>query len=147
MKKNNALKELGFLIGTWKSRVYNASFLASPSDEIIGHTSFEWYEKETFIIMRSETTKEGPPRSVSLINLDDTNGHGAMIYYDERGVSRIYNMSFLENTWKLWREATGFNQRFEAKVSNNGSMIKGSWHAMENGNTWRHDFSIEYEKV
>lgn len=147
MKRNNILNVLGFLIGNWKIRVYNASFLNSRSETIEGKTSFEWFDNQTFIVMRSETTENGPPTSVSIINLDDTNGQGVMIYYDSRGVSRIYNMSFADNVWKLWRDAPGFNQKFEGVVSNNGNTIDASWYAMEDGKTWTHDFDIKYEKV
>lgn len=146
MKKNNILNELGFLIGNWKTKVYNASFLKSRSEIIAGKTSFEWFENETFLVMKSETTKDGPPASVSIINLDDTNGQGAMIYYDERGVSRIYQMSFAGNVWKLWRDAPGFNQKFEGVISNDRKIMKASWFAMEDEKTWVHDFDIEYVK-
>lgn len=43
MKKNNALNDLGFLIGNWKTKIYNASFLDSPSENIAGKASFEWF--------------------------------------------------------------------------------------------------------
>lgn len=97
--------------------------------------------------MRSETTEHGPPSSVSVINQDDTNGQGVMIYYDSRGVSRIYKMSFADNIWKLWRDAPGFNQKFEGVVSNNGNIIDASWYKMEDDKTWVHDFSIKCEKA
>jgi hypothetical protein len=147
MKKNNALNELQFLIGNWKTKVYNASFLNSPSEEIIGKTSFEWFEDETFIIVRSELMENGPPGAVSIINRDDANGQCVMIYYDSRGVSRIYNMSFADKIWKLWRDAPGFNQKFEGAVSDNVNIIDAAWYAMEDGKTWVHDFNIRYEKL
>jgi hypothetical protein len=148
MKKNAALSALAFLVGNWRTKIYNASFLASPTEEIAGEVSVEWFEDETFITVRSEAIENGPPGSVSLINLDDTNGQGVMIYFDSRGVSRIYNMSFANNIWKLWRDAPapGFDQKFEGVVSNNGNTINATWHAMENGR-WRHDFNIQYEKL
>ena len=149
MKKNNALNDLEFLIGNWKTKIYNASFLASPSEYIEGKALFEWFEDETFIIMRSEATEKGPPRMVSMINQDDINGQGVMIYYDSRGVSRIYKMSFANNIWKLWRDAPapGFNQKFEGVVSSNRNIIEASWYIMEDDKTWMHDFSIKYEKA
>ncbi|HET9488110.1 MAG TPA: hypothetical protein VFO54_11765 [Chryseosolibacter sp.] len=148
MKKNDALGVLAFLVGNWRMKIYNASFLASPSEEIMGKVFVEWFEDETFITMRSEAVENGPPGSVAVLNLDDTNGQGAMLYYDSRGVSRIYNMSFADNIWKLWRDAPapGFNQKFEGVVSNNGNTIIAAWYAMEN-DTWRHDFSVQYEKL
>ena len=149
MKKNNALHDLKFLIGHWKTKIYNASFLVSPSESIAGNVSFEWFEDETFIIMRSDITENGPPAMVSVINQDDTNGQAVMVYYDSRGVSRIYQMSFADNIWKLWRDAPspGFNQKFEGLVSHNGKTIDASCHKMEENNIWVHDFTIKYEKT
>lgn len=147
MKKNNSLNKLRFLIGNWKIKIYNTSFLKPPSETIEGKASFEWIDNQTFIIMRSETTKGGPPTSVSIMNLDDTNVQGVMSYYDSRGVSRIYNMSFADNIWKLWREAPGFNQKFEGVMGNDGKIIDACWYKMEDGKTWMRDFDIKYEKI
>jgi hypothetical protein len=96
MKKNDILNDLGLLIGNWKTKVYNASFLNSPSETIEGKTSFEWFDNQTFIVMRSETTGDGPPTSVSIINQDDTNGQGVMIYM------AWYCMPLMRFNWSYW---------------------------------------------
>src|SRR6476659_2305147 len=106
MKKNELLSDLALLIGEWKTVVYNASFLSDRLSKLNGKTLFEWFEEQTFLIMRSGVEGDGPPNVVAIISGDDTNKQYQMLYYDERGVSRIYNMSFENDTWKLWRDSS-----------------------------------------
>src|ERR1044072_4713164 len=99
MKKNEQLSDLKFLIGEWRTAVYNASFLPDPSSKLYGTALFEWFEDQAFLIMRSGAEGNGPPKSIAVINRDEVTKQGQMLYYDERGVSRIYNMSFEHATW------------------------------------------------
>jgi len=46
-----------------------------------------------------------------------------VLSYDARSVSRVYEMSFSEGVWKMWREAPGFWQRYESTVSKNGKIL------------------------
>jgi hypothetical protein len=149
MKKNEQLSDLAFLIGEWKSVVSNASFLSDQSSKLNGKTLFEWFEEQTFLIMRSSVEGDGPrpPDAVAIINRDDTNKQFQMLYYDERGVSRIYDMSFENATWKLWRDASQFSQRFEGKVSADHKTINALWSNSTDGKTWKHDFNIDYHKA
>jgi len=147
MKKNELLSDLALLIGEWKTVVYNASFLSDRLSKLNGKTLFEWFEEQTFLIMRSGVEGDGPPNVVAIISGDDTNKQYQMLYYDERGVSRIYNMSFENDTWKLWRDSSKFSQRFEGKVSADRKTINASWVNSTDGKTWQHDFNIDYHKA
>lgn len=148
MKKNKTLNPLAFLIGKWKTEVSNASFLDDQKEVIKGKASFKWFGDKSFVVLRSKTTTTkvvGPPKAVAVMNLDDTNHQGSMIYYDERGVSRIYQMGIRGNTWKLRRTQTGFSQKFEGIISRDKKTIKAAWFVKEK-KTWRHDFDIVYMK-
>lgn len=149
MKENKFLSDLSFLIGEWKTEIYNPSFLPDPSSKLHGITIFEWFEDQTFLIMRSSVEGDGPkpPKSVAIISQDDTMKNYQMLYYDERVVSRIYNMSFENDIWKLWREAPKFLQRFEGKLSTDRKTIYASWSNSTDEITWQHDFNINYYKV
>jgi len=57
----------------------------------------------------------------------------------------VYEMSFNDGVWKVWREAPGFSQRFTGVLS--GDVITGPWEFSEDGSTWRHDFDLTYTKV
>jgi hypothetical protein len=147
MKKNTFLSDLSFLIGEWKTEVYNTSFLPDPSVELKGSTCFEWFEDQSFLLMRSSMEGDGPPQSVAIIGCDDTTQHYQMLYYDERVVARIYSMSFDNTSWKLWREAPAFWQRFEGRVSADHKTIHASWSNSPDGLTWQHDFNIDYRRI
>jgi hypothetical protein len=47
-----------------------------------------------------------------MIGRDDTSGAFSAFYADSRGVSRLYEVSFAKDLWKMWRAAREFHQRF-----------------------------------
>lgn len=143
---NPALKELDVLIGNWRMDVSNASFLPDPSDVMPGFAEFAWIENGAFIILR-QSAKDGPPLAHWLIGADDSNKTCTVLYYDNRSVSRIYEMRFADGVWKLWRDAPGFPQRFEGAHSPDGKIISGRWEKSPDGKTWEHDFDLTYTRV
>ncbi len=100
--------------------------LPDPSATLHGHASFELLENGAFLIMRSGVSG-GPPDSVSVIGRDESIKTYSMLYFDSRGVSRIYEMSLNDDTWKLWRKSPGFSQRFIGTFGDNGSTLAGKW--------------------
>ena len=70
-----------------------------------------------------------------------------MLYFDSRGVSRVYQMSLSDGVWKMWREAPGFSQRFMGTWSSDGRTIRGRWEESGDGSHWEHDFDLTYTKV
>jgi hypothetical protein len=69
------------------------------------------------------------------------------LYYDSRGVARVYQMSFAQRTWALWRQAPGFWQRFLGILSEDGGAIRGAWEKSADGSAWEHDFDLIYTRV
>jgi len=67
-----------------------------PDTTLHGHTSFEWIEGGAFLIMHSEIDEPGVPSGVAIFGGDDSVEGYSMLYFDERGVSRIYEASFNE---------------------------------------------------
>jgi hypothetical protein len=68
------------------------------------------------------------------------------LYFDDRGVSRIYQMSLEGRQWKEWRHAPGFSQRFAGTISADGNIISASWEKSSDGTTWQHDFNLTYKR-
>jgi hypothetical protein len=141
-KLNPALRQLQILIGEWNVEVSHASFLPSPQVTQTGRASFEWLD-DAFIVFRDYS----PPQSTSVIGRNESIDTYSMLYYDARGISRIYAMSFREGVWKLWREDPDFFQRFEGKISDDGNSITGSWEIAADGTQWKHDFDITYTRT
>ena len=146
-KPNPALQSLEVLVGDWKMELSNTSFLPSPSDTATGQISFEWLQNGAFLMMRMGSKPSAAPDAMWLIGRDDSTPNYTVLYYDSRGVSRIYQMSFLDGEWKMWREAPGFCQRFEGNVSNDGNTIAARWEKSPDGTTWQHDFDLTYTKI
>jgi hypothetical protein len=56
-------------------------------------------------------------------------------------------MSFADGLWKMWREAPGFWQRYEGKVSADGHAVAGRWETSSDGTKWEHDFDVTYARA
>src|SRR5258708_4379141 len=98
-------------------------------------------------MMRMGNKPSAAPDAMRLIGRDDSTPNYTVLYYDSRGVSRIYQMSFLDGVWKMWREAPGFCQRFEGNVSNDDNTIAARWDKSPDGTTWVHDFDLMYTRI
>ena len=146
-KQNPVLKHLEILTGDWDMELSNTSFLPSSSDTVTGHASFEWLESGAFLIMYMGNKPPNTPDAIWLISRDEAIRNYTVLYYDTRKVSRIYEMSFSDGIWKMWRNSPGFSQRFEGKFSDDGNIIAAHWEKSSNGSTWEHDFDVTYKKV
>jgi len=144
---NQALKDLSLLVGKWKMALSNASFLNDPSAVIEGQASFQWVEGGACLVMR-QGKKPGDPFYASwLISRDEKVDNYSISYFDSRGVSRIYEMSFKGNLWKIWRNSPGFSKRFEGKISDSGKSIIAHWEKSIDGRDWERDFDMKYTKI
>ncbi len=144
---NPALKDLEMLIGEWEMELSNAAFLPDASAKVTGRVSFEWLEEGAFLILRMGAKASGPPSAIWLIHRDESNSGYRAFYYDDRKVSRIYEMSFLDRSWKLWRQSPGFSQRFEGQISQDGKTISAQWEKSFDGLKWEHDFDVTYTRM
>lgn len=147
LSPNPSLKDLQVLIGGWEMELSNAAFLPNPSDTVKGDVRFEWLEDGAFLLMRIGDQSPGTPWALWLINRDDASSDYKVFYYDDRKVSRIYEMSFSNQVWKLWRQSPDFSQRFEGNISQDGEKIVATWEKSEDGKNWEHDFDVTYTRM
>jgi len=118
-----------------------------PDTTLHGHTSFEWIEGGAFLIMHSEIDEPGVPSGVAIFGGDDSVEGCSMLYFDERGVSRIYEASFNDGVWKFWRNSPGFSQRFTGTFVDKGRTIVGISELSKDGLNWERDLELTYTKV
>ena len=144
---NPALEPLEALVGDWEMELSNSSFLPSPSATAKGPVSFAWVQNGAFLVMRMGDKPPLPPAALWLISRDDSTPNYTVLYYDARSVSRVYEMSFAERVWKMWREAPGFWQRYAGRLSQDGKTITAQWEKSSDGTQWEHDFDVTYTKV
>ena len=145
MATNPALAELQFLAGAWDMELSDASFLPDPDASVSGSVTFEWLEQGAALVMRMGDA--ATPPATWIIGRDDSEPDYHVLYADERGVSRIYRMTFSDGTWRTSRHTAEFSQRFDAEVRADHAEIKGSWQkSFDGGTTWEHDFKVRYSR-
>jgi hypothetical protein len=145
---NPALEPFSLLIGSWKT---TGTHGLVPDTILHGQTSFEWLENGAFLLMRSEIDDPRFPGAIAIIGSDDA-GDGAeaelyMLTFDERGVSRKYQVTLHNNIWKWWRNAPGFFQHFQGTIADDGNTIVGKGELSKDGFTWEKDLDLTYERV
>lgn len=141
---NPALKPLEALVGEWRvAMVFPADTAA------IVHTtmSFTWLEEGAFLLMQMGDRASSLPWSIAIISRDDGVEAYSLLYYDWRGVSRIYQMRLSDGVWTQWRTAPGFSQRFSGVLSDDGQTITARWERSSDDVTWEHDFDLTYTKM
>src|SRR6266498_4053098 len=85
-----ALESFRVLIGNWNT---TGTHGLVPDTILHGRTSFEWLENGAFLVMRSEIDDPRFPSGIAIFGSDDTAEQYFMLYFDERGVSRKYEVT------------------------------------------------------
>jgi len=139
---NPALKPLEFLIGEWRT---TGTHPMLPGLALVGRTSFAWHEGGAFLIMRSQVDHPQFPDGVAIIG-SDVSGRSAMIYFDERGVSRISDVTIGERTVTWRRDDPEFSQSLTITVEGDDTLVsKGRM--SQQGAAWVDDLSQVFTRV
>jgi hypothetical protein len=142
--KNKALAALEPLIGEWEYTMYNAWFLPSMDTKVKGFTTIERLE-DSFVVVRS-TDADKKPSDIWVIGYSDPQEKYMMFYYDQRGVSRIFNATFEGNQLVFWREDKDMHQRITLEINDDGlhSVAEAS---EDQGKTWRKDLEMAHKRI
>jgi hypothetical protein len=141
---NPALNELGKLVGEWKTVGTHPDL---PGKVLNGTASFNWMEGGAFLLWYSTMEEEGFPAGIAIFGSDDATGELFTIYFDERKVSRKYDVSVENNVVKRWRNAPGFMQRYSWTITDNGNTIISKGELCENGKTWKSDLNQTFTRI
>ena len=145
MTSNPALAALQFLAGRWDMELSEAAFLPEPGTKVRGSVTVEWIEQGAALAMRMGDA--ATPTATWIIGRDESGSGYHILYADDRGVSRVYQMSLSDRSWRIWRDTPEFSQRFEAEVSADRDEITGTWQkSSDGGKTWEHDFNVRYSR-
>ena len=89
-----------------------------------GKTTFAWLEGGACLVRRSTIDAPGFPDGIAIIGSDDARGECFMIYFDEREVSRKYDVQLGETgiVWK--RDDAKFAQQFTLTVAGDGRTMR-----------------------
>ena len=143
-KPNPALEPFGVLIGTWSTVGTHGHM---PGVTLHGQNSFEWLEGGAFLIMHAHIDDPRFPVGVTIFGSDDARGEYYMLSFDERGVSRKYDVSFENNVLTWWRDAPGFAQRYTWTLGDNGKTIIGKGELSKDGLSWEKDLDLTYTRL
>lgn len=140
---NVALKPLAFLVGEWRTTGAHPAF---PGEALHGLTSFAWHEGGAFLIMRSQVDHPQFPDGVAIIGSDDS-GRLVMSYFDERGVSRIIDVTVGEGavTWK--HDDPAFSQSLTITAEDGGERLVSKGRMSKEGGAWEDDLSQVFTKA
>lgn len=141
---NPALKALAFLLGEWQT---TGTHPYLPGTTLHGRVSFEWLEGGAFLIMRSEIDNPKFPDGVDIFASDDVAKEIYMLHFDERGVSRKYDVTMAGKQLTYWRDEPSFRQRFTITIENGGNKMTGKGEMSRDGAPWEPDLALTYSRL
>jgi hypothetical protein len=142
---------LDWLVGTWTTE---ATHPAMPGVVVRGTAVIEWLEGKRFLSHRARNDHPDFPDSLSVIGhmgrdragAEDSEPSLRMHYFDSRGVFRVYETSMDDTSWRMWRDSSGFSQRFAGRRSADGDAIDGQWQLCRDDVHWADDLQITYRR-
>lgn len=138
----NSLRQFERLIGEWNMLGTHPAFPSTVS----GHSSFEWLREGALLVWHFDWERGGPPCAFSVIGHDDSVEACSMLYTDERGVARIYQMSLEGGVWKMWRDSPGFSQRITGTFNEDENTITCRGELSRDGSNWEQDLGVTYTR-
>jgi hypothetical protein len=140
---NPALRPFAFLVGEWRT---SGSHPQVPGEALVGRTSFAWHEGGAFLIMRSEIDHPLFPSGVAILGSDDVAGRFAMIYFDERGISRLSDVTVEERSVTWRRDDPDFSQSLTIVASADGEEMVSRGRMSRAGGAWEDDLSQTFRR-
>ena len=144
-KPNPTLAPLERMIGTWTT----VGTHPMVKDTVFhGRTTFEWLEDGAFLIIRSEIDEPEIPTGLAIIGSDDALGTFSMQYFDERGVSRKYEVSVEGDVVRWWRDSPDFSQRMTCTIAADGRTMSAKGEMSRDGRkSWEGDLELTYTRM
>jgi hypothetical protein len=144
-KPNPTLQPFEILIGEWSSEGTHPHV---PDKILHGRTSFEWVYGGAFVLWRSEIIDDPRfPTGIAIFGSDDVTGEYFMLYFDERDVSRKYDVSFEGNVLRWRRSSPKFSQRMVFTIDETGKGITSKGEMRKEGGAWEPDLALTYTRI
>jgi hypothetical protein len=138
--RDPALEPFDALIGTWATEATHPLV-----DAVVpGSVTFEWLEGGHFLVQRSHNEHELFPDAISVIGAPEAGGGLVMEYFDSRGVRRTYGISLDDGVLCIWRDATGFDQRYSATLA--PDTFEGQFQLARTPGDWQDDLKVTYRR-
>ncbi len=141
---NPQLRPFQALIGTWS---LVGSHPLIPNAALHGRATFEWLEGGAFCRMHIEIDEPQVPTGTAIFGSDDEGPSCYMLYFDERGVARTYDVTLRDDGLEWTRMTPGFSQRFRISVAPDGRRMEGKGVLSRDGETWEGDLQLSYTRA
>ncbi|MBO0778472.1 MAG: hypothetical protein J2P37_06540 [Ktedonobacteraceae bacterium] len=141
---NPALASFKVLVGEWQT-IGSHPYL--PGITLHGRTTFDWLFGGAFLIMHSEIDDPNIPSGVAIFGSDDMAKNYFQLYFDERGVSRKYDVTMTGDQLKWWRDEPSFSQRVTIVIEDNGNKMESQGEMSREGAAWEKDLALTYVRV
>ncbi|HSX06498.1 MAG TPA: hypothetical protein VLG92_02155 [Candidatus Saccharimonadia bacterium] len=142
LKFNTALKVFEPLVGEWLTTGVHPYF---PNAELRGRVSIGWIEGGAFLVLRSEIDHPEFPDGIQIVGSDDQAKTYYLLHFDERGVSRKYDVAIHGDQFTWWREDKHFAQRFTMEIGRDELISYGEM--SRDGGEWEKDLSLTYKRL
>lgn len=144
-KTNPALTRFSLLIGEWS---IEGSHPLVPGKTLRGRASFEWLYGGAFLSWNSEILDDPRfPSGVVILGSDDAELKYFVLYFDERGVSRKYDVSCEATGLTWWRDDAHFSQRMTLTISQDGNLMTSQGEMNVDGKGWEPDIQLTYARL
>jgi hypothetical protein len=141
---NPALAPLGGLVGEWRT---TGTHPLVPGVTVHGRASFAWQDGGAFLVWRAEIDDPRFPAGISIFGSDDEAGTLFISYFDERGISRKYDVALEPDGFVMERRDPKFAQRMTFRIEDGGNRIVSSGEMSREGGAWEADLSLIFERV
>ncbi|QXQ07371.1 hypothetical protein KX816_04920 [Sphingosinicellaceae bacterium] len=135
---NATLQPLAFLAGEWRT---TGTHPQVPGETLKGRTSFTWCEAGALLLMRSTVDHPLFPDGTAVIGGDGSSRRFAMIYCDERGVSRLFDVTTGPRTAVWRRDDPAFSQEVTISAGTDGETLTSVGRISVEGGPWTGDLS------
>jgi hypothetical protein len=141
---NPALATLDRAVGAW---IVTGSHPYLPDRALRGRVTFERIEDGAFLRMHSKMEDPEIPEAVAIFGTDDADNACTMLYFDVRGVARVYDVEFHADGFTWSRDAPQFAQRFHVTIANDGQTMEGEGKMKKAGAAWEADLRLSYVRA
>jgi hypothetical protein len=144
MERNTELERVAeIFVGDWALTITNMWWLDEPTTVTSGTATGEWLG-DSFVRLRAGLS--GVPTWEFVFGRSDARDQFVVLYHDERGVLRVFELTLDDGSWVMSRTDPDFHQRLLGRVE--GDRIVAQADASDDqGATWRKDFDMIFERA
>jgi hypothetical protein len=142
---NPRLAAFAPLIGTWTTEGRHPMV---PGTTLHGRATFEWLDGGAFVRMRAAIDDDPRfPAGIAIFGSDDEAGSYTMLYFDQRLISRRYELTVDSGVLRWQRMSKTLSQRYALTVSADGNSLHSVGEMSRDGGAWGPDLELTYTRV